>query len=288
MTGITWLDGVGYGDSGHRYRITDDRGVEVRSNKTNGWTRLPNRGPERSGPGAAAAEHEEAATVALDPNPYLYQYPDGADERAEQPPLTSRVGWLFVPRRGYEQAASSYPAPATQYAHLRRTAGDPATLSERIDTIEDPAIRMQQQDQYDHDAGMVVFPRTAKLPLDPEPWAWWIRDHDSHIDSLTHDGLHGWTRFRPRAGYEPDPVQYGLAADWVHFDPARRPTTQHLRDGSEVSWWAEQPWQPDQWVPCPSESVAREFVAKHANLEPNLRVAMRTVIVQFHVVAAEN
>jgi hypothetical protein len=132
------------------------------------------------------------------------------------------------------------------------------------------------------------LPVVVELPLDPEPWAWRIGDHDAHTDRLTHDGLHGWTRFRPRAGYEPDPVKYDLAADWVHFDPTVRPSTQRLRNGSEVSWWAERPWQPDEWVPCPSESVARDFIARFADDQPNLRVALRTVVVQFQIVVAEN
>lgn len=287
MTGITWLDGIGYGSSGHRYRITDDRGVEVRSDKPDEWTRLPDRGPEQSGPGAVAAEYEEDALVALDPNPYLFQYPDGSDERAERPPLTSRVGWLFVPRRGYKQGADHYPAPASQYGHIRRLASDPLTLSDRIDAIADDADRARQQDQYDHDPGMVTLPAEEPLPLDPEPWAWQIGGRDAHTHRFANDGMHGWTRFRPRHGYEQDPARYGIAADWVHFDPLGRPTTQRLRDGSEVSWYAERPHMPDQWVPCPSESVARDFVSWHAPVLPDLRVARRTVIVQFQVIDAE-
>lgn len=83
-------------------------------------------------------------------------------------------------------------------------------------------------------------------------------------------------------------MKYDLAADWVHFDPTVRPRTQRLRDGSEVSWWAERPWQPDEWVPCPSEWVARVFVDRFADAQPSLRVALRTVVIQFQVINAEN
>lgn len=195
MTGVTWLDGVGYGRAGFRYRITDDRGIEVRRPELGGWVRYGERGPQHSGPGALADEHDAAAVAAgdnaLDPNPFIVQYPDGSDERAPKPPLTSRIGWRFAPRRGYAQTPADYPAPAMEYAHLRRNAGDPATLSERIDTIEAPSMRMQQQDEYDHDPDMVALPLLETLPLDPEPWAWRIGDHDAHTDQLTHDGLHG-------------------------------------------------------------------------------------------------
>jgi hypothetical protein len=55
-----------------------------------------------------------AATV--DPQPFIYRYPSGTEQRRENPPMVSRVGWRWEPREGYSQELADYTPHQQKYA----------------------------------------------------------------------------------------------------------------------------------------------------------------------------
>ena len=306
MTNILWGDDLhGYGASGHRYKVgplADSRSTGFAAfirDEFGSWRPLdavPNRSEHLNRTVEQAtvlAEDSEQRSLEirdrpLDPAPFIFRYGDH-DERARHMPTVSRVGWVFHPRRGYHQDVNLYDEQTVRYATADRRYFGPPTLSDRIDLIDDAAIRARAQDQYDIDpAGVPMLTTETTLPLDPEPWAWQSWSGPINFHRLHRDSSHGWTRFQPRDGYQQAPSAYGLTDDWADFTPnVYGKTATSLSAGNTVTWFAQSPDEDDRWVPCPSEAVAVEFVEAFAATHPNLRVGRRTVVVTFEDFAAD-